>query len=301
MKKATLLFLFIILIISCEKHDNAYNYEKLRLLKISKFSNSSGSKLTDEVVYAYDKSGNMVKESFYDGNSTKILWMYKEYEYLDDKKVKEKIFDGEAGNPTLGLYNEYFYEGDLLVKEGTYCGGVCYGTLIHSMNYEYDERGNLTRKYMYDPDYGISGDLKYTYDNQNRLILEETTVVDVNDYDHKYLKHVYDNAGREIKLEYYNVNQNLIRYVVKVYKGTNKLTSMDLYYDKNGIQTAEYQHFYDKWENLTETINSKGCSYFKRKYFGKLLIEEINYWTWDTGFDDCTESGMSKYEYDELQ
>jgi hypothetical protein len=142
---------------------------------------------------------------------------------------------------------------------------------------------------MYEPNYEIiSRELKYVYDDQNRLVLEEGGV---NDY--KYVKYIYDNSSREIKSEYYNVNWELIRYVDKVYEGTSKLVIEELYYDKDGVQTLKYQHLYDKWGNLTETILGD-CSLFKRKYNGELLIEEIHYdLVWD-----CTERGMSKHEYE---
>ena len=272
--------------------------DKVRLLKVFRYSNSTVSKHSGEVVYEYDEAGNLIKESSYDCRSTgNLIWMQKEYEYSENRKIKEKIFDGEVGNVTLGSYVVYIYSGDLLEKKETYCGRGCYGSLIHSTNYEYDERGNLVRIYSVNSDNGIYGDIKYVYDNQNRLILEENTETEVSDYYHKYLKYIYDNDGRETKQEYYSVNNKLILYVQKVYDETSQLPSMDLHYDINGNLTAKYQHFYDEWGNLTETINSRGCSYFKRKYVGDFLIEDIDYGTWDTGFNDCSESGVSRYKY----
>jgi len=86
---------------------------------------------------------------------------------------------------------------------------------------------------------------------------------------------------------------------MKIYKGTT--LDKDLHYDKNGKQTAKYQHFYDKWGNLTETVINDECSMFKRKYDGGLLIEEIHYWAHEYGFHfwgQAPESGMSRYEYE---
>jgi len=292
--------LLLLGLVGCDKGGTT-NSDKVRLSKVLKYSNSSASKLTGKTVYNYDKAGNMTKESFYDCNSTSILERYNEYEYSGNKITKKKIFDGLAGNPTLGLYIEYFYSRDLLVKEETRSGRDNYGSLIHSMNYEYDNRGNLIRKYMNDPKYGIMGDMKYTYDNQNRLILEENTAMDVNEY--KYIKHIYDNSGRKIKMEYNNINEELIHYTEIYYNGASKLPEKEINFDKNGTQTVKYHHYYDNFGNLTETVINDECSKFKRKYNGNLLIEEILYWWWEYGFHgtgQMPENGMSRYVYEKL-
>ena len=299
---------------SCNNEDFAdYNSQKLRLSKVLSYSNSSASKLTNEVVYMYDEAGNMVKESFYDCNSTATLERYNEYEYSENKKTKMKIFDGVAGNPTLGSYIEYFYTGDLLVKEETRRGQRGdYGSLVYSMHYEYDEKGNLTEEYMYDPsfigkgewggvyDNGILGHKKYIYDNQNRLIITLTTDGVLDFY--PCLKHIYDDNGRVIKTEYYEY-EGLNGYVDIVYNGTSKLPEKELHYDQNGNQIRKYQHYYDHWGNLTETIINDECSMFKRKYNGKFLIEEIRYWWHEYGhfgMGQMPESGMSIYKYEEF-
>ena len=74
------------------------------------------------------------------------------------------------------------------------------------------------------------------------------------------------------------------------------LPEKELNYDKNGNQTIKYQHYYDKWGNLTETVINDECSMFTRKYKDKLLMEEIHYWS-SFGWGGCSENGMSRYEY----
>lgn len=142
--------------------------------------------------------------------------------------------------------------------------------------------------------------MKYTYDNQNRLILEESTAIDVDD--HKHVKHIFDNSGREIKIEYINVNKELIHYTeifYDVYDGAGKQPEKELNFDKNGNQTVKCQHYYDNFGNLTETVINDECSMFKRKYNGNLIIEEILYWC-HHGTGQMPENGMSRYEYEEL-
>ena len=298
-QKFTVLLLILAMgVSSCDKEDNLtiLQSNQVRLSKILQYSNSTDFKLGGEIDYTYDNAGNMIKESFYDCHSTKILYTYKEYEYSGKKKIKEKIYDGEAGNLKLGSYTVYTYDGENLVKEENYRND---GLLFYSEIYEYDSANNLIREYTDDPVYGILFDVKYSYDNQSRLILEDYSAFGINDA--KYIKHIFDNSGREIKVEYYDINWNLIQYSENIYDGNSKLSEKTVNYDKNGIKTAEYKHFYDKWGNLTETTNQNGCSYFKRIYNGDVLIEEIKYWTWDTGFNDCSESGMSRYEYEKIQ
>lgn len=300
-----LLIAFMAFCSSCDKNESltSDNPKNVRLSKILRYSNSSASKLTRETVYTYDKNGNMIKEEFFSFNAkTKILERYDEFEYSGDKKTKMLLFSGVAGAPTLGSYIEYFYKNDLLVKEETRQGRGNYGSLIHSTNYEYDERGNLIRRYRNDPIYGISGDMKYTYDNQNRLILEENTATDPNE--HKYTKHIYDQSGRKIKTEYTNKNEELTQYTVFSYNETSKLLEKELSFDKNGNQTYKLQHYYDRWGNLTETVINDECSMFKRTYNGKLLIEEIHYWWHEYGYHgtgQMPENGMSRYEYEKIK
>lgn len=282
-------------------NNEPYETANVRLVKILNYSNSSASKLTGEVLYNYDEAGNLINESYFDEwNGTMIPVMCLEYEYSGNNKIKESVFNCSNGQ-VLSSYTEYLYEGCQLVKEKIYRGYD--SSLLNSTTYEYDERGNLIRKrYASHHRIETSNEHKYVYDDQNRLILEETPEIGVSEYYHKYLKHIYDNSGKEVKLEYYNVNEELIRYAEISYNGASKLEK-ELYYDKNGTRTVKYQHFYDEWENLIETVINDECSKFKRKYNGKLLIEEIHYWWHEYGYfgtGQMPESGMSRYEYEEL-
>ena len=327
--KHTALLLFLVgSLSSCNKEDSSdySDSEKFKLTKILHYSNSTSREPARGVEYTYDKAGNMVIESFYDYLPTTILWTYKEYEYSGMKKVKMKIFDGVAGNLRLGLYVDYIYVNDRIAKEEEYSG--VNGSLINSMNYEYDERGNLVRQYRYEPNYGITLDYKYAYDQRNRLILEENTLFGVPNL--KYIKYTYDDNGRKTKMEYCFENWDLYQYVEMSYNGTNKSPETEIHYDNNRVQTRKIQYIYDKrgnpteslyygenekyigkdqtlydkWGNQIETISINGCSLFKRKYNGKLLIEETHYWNGMPqigGEGDCSpENGISRYEYKKI-
>jgi hypothetical protein len=268
-----------------------YETKNVRLVKILKYSNSAASELTGEVVYIYDETGNLINERYiYDLVSMKPSISI-EYEYSGKKKVKESYF---SYNNPYSPYSviEFFYEGNQLVKEVR----NNYPTF-----YEYDNRGNLVKRSWYaftDPN--TLYEHKYTYDAQDRLILEENSLFGVTDNDPKYLKYFYDKYDREKKIEYFNTNWVLVRYTENIYKEANIL---EFHHDKNGKQTRKYQHLYDKWGNLIETIINDECSMFKRKYDGGLLIEEIHYWAHEYGYHgtgQMPESGMSRYEYEEI-
>ena len=304
LKFTVILFVLAGGIFSCNKEDDndfsgyeSYETQNVRLVKKLTYL---GARMVFERVYTYDNAGNMVKESLYDCESTKILLSYTEFEYSNNKKVKESFWGGIAGNPTLNFYILYFYEGVNVVKEEYYSGFNGELSLYDTRNYEYDEKGNLVRESWYGYYRGTTisgaGDLKYSYDEQNRLILkEETTAIDVNDS--KYIKHIYDKSGREMKVEYYNINWDLLKYEDKIYKGTSKSPEEELHYDKNGNQTAKYQHVYDKWGNLTKTVLNDTWTLLNLKYYGGLLIEETHYQnSWGSWF----ETGMSKYKYEKL-
>lgn len=318
-----LLFLIIgVIFYSCENSvdeltsidDLTFESEKFKLSKVTRYSDSSGSKLTGETVYDYDKDGNLIAEI------TSVVWNSElyvqssaEYEYLNNKKVKEvhyycNVIPG--GQLNLNRFVNYHYKGGLLIKIENYSGRD--GSFKSSQHFEYDKRGNLISEYNYDPSYigkgvwggiydtGIYGHKKYIYDNQNRLIvaLISDGVVDF----YPYKKNSYDNKGRLVKIEYLEY-EGLRGYEVNIYNETTNLLENVVSYDKDGNLLRKLHYYYDGLRNLVEIRINDECSVFKRKYQEKLLIEEIHYWAheygyWGTG--QMPESGMSRYEYIEL-
>src|SRR5690606_8806508 len=137
------------------------------------------------------QEGNLIRESYYN-YPAKTLFLEKAYEYSNNIKIKQKTYSGLVNNLTLGLYSDFYYLDDRLIKEEVFRASD--NSFVHSLNYEY-HNNKLTRQYTYDPTYGTRGDIKYTYDDKNRLVLEENSALDVNEY--KYKKHLYDKNGRE--------------------------------------------------------------------------------------------------------
>ena len=65
-----------------------------RLAKIIRYSNSTASKITGEIVYTYDEAGNLNRESYFDEwNGTMLCIYFIEYKYHEQKKVKESYFN----------------------------------------------------------------------------------------------------------------------------------------------------------------------------------------------------------------
>jgi hypothetical protein len=273
LKFKILLLLLAVFFSSCDKEDFSIfnNPDKFRLTK--KFT-YLGANTVFERVYTYNETGNMIKEAFYDCEAAKILLSYTDFEYSENKKVKEKFFGGIAGNLTMTYYILYFYEGSNLVREEYYSGFDGVLSLYDTRNYEYNERGNLVRESWFGYYRGTTisgeGEVNYSYDEQNRLILKK--IIDID-------------------------NSNHIKYI---YTGISKLLEKELHYDRNGNLTVEYQHYYDSLDNLIETKINDECLQFKGKYKGKLLIEEIHYQNLLGSWGGCYETGMSKYEYEEL-
>jgi hypothetical protein len=282
---------FIFMNYACNKDsvskDDYSSVSDYRIKRMVHYSSSTSDRETMGVEYTYDNSGNLIKESYYDYYPQKVLYMYREYKYSANKKIREDIYDGTVYELRLGLYSIFHYTDGNLTKEEVFSGYD--NSYIHSLNYEYDSRNNLVRRY-HEMVNDIASDVRYSYNDKNRLILEENTASGSTEY--KYIKYIYDDKDREIKQEYYNIDWQLLYYVSKIYENGSSNPSEEFH---SAYQTR-YRHYYDQWDNLEETVINDSCSLFRRTYNGKLLIESINYnVVWG-----CVESGMTKYEYDKV-
>ena len=275
-----ILLILIVNFSSCNKEDfTEFNYENYRLVKAMGYISRTAPEPRSYIEYTYDKAGNMIKESNFEVAymPEPTLSSYTEYEYLGNKKVKEKRYNRRSENLTYNDYTDYYYIGDNLVREEYYWVS---GTLRSTTYYEYDERGNLVRNYKHETDYGITNDFYYSYDDQNRLIL---------DSDYRY---TYDDSGRVIKRELIYDN-GIHGYKEEIYIGTNKSPEKTVSYDNDGNITFTDYHFYDEWGNLVETM-IRDCPFFTRKYNHELLIEEISYYS----LGGCSVAGVTRYIYE---
>jgi hypothetical protein len=163
------------------------------------------------------------------------------YLYEDDNLVK--------------IEHSYVYEDDIFKIKIEHSDG--------SDNYEYED-DNLVRMYSLDEDGKISGVTEFFYDDKNQLIHVSCELP---------IKYEYDDNGRRIKTEYYNINKELVYYIESNYEGENKLPSRKLPYDNKGNVVDRVK--FDKWCNLVESKTVDGCLIFQKRYEGELLLERI--------------------------
>jgi len=293
MKKTLKLLSLILIFNSCEKISDYPSLDNYRLIKILNYSNSTDSEPYGFVDLDYDKDGNLIKELMYDYPNT--LYTYKVYDYENNILKEKRIFDGEVGNLKLGTYVKFEYENEKLIKEELFLAN---GTVKYTTHYEFNG-DNLMTKYKVNDKLGIHHQYKYTYNDLNLLILEESFM-----YDQQldgFKKYYYDNNKRLTRTEIFDSSGTLIQTEQKKYDGSKKVPSEELYFDSNGVINQTRKLLYDNLENLTEILfvdNQGGThTFLKKKYNGKLLIEYIQYApTW--GF---TEWYVTRYEYSKIK
>jgi hypothetical protein len=259
-------------ILSCNDNDVLPTTDNYRLIKILNYPSLASSEPNGKIEFSYDSKGNLIRESTFDHRI--ILTTYIEYEYSGNEMTTKKIYDGQVGNLHLGTYISYNYIGGKLSKEELFSAD---GTLKYTTVFEF-ENEKLINTYKVDDHLGIHHQYKYTFDDQNRLILEEVFM-----YDQElsgFTKYFYDAGNRLAKTEVYNPNGELIHYVENSYTGTSERANEEFYFNQDGTLTQTRQLVYDSRGNLTE-INVVGqgssCRLFKRAYNGELLTEEIKY------------------------
>lgn len=261
-----------------------------RLVKRSTYEHSTDTSPAYLIEYEYDEAGNLVKESSYtDMPYGKRLVEYFIYTYDDNHLLQQKNnwFTGHR-LPDGDYANYYYTDGRLTKEEKLFPSG-------HSLNYEYDGT-NLVRCYLFDsaPDYGIREDSRYTYDDQNRRILEESLF--------NAKKWLYNEDGQITRTEYYDQEMVLQGYVAWRYDG--RVLSAFVHCNQVGEPFLTCTHRHDRWGNITETSIDATHSFYKRTYKGQLLMEQTIY---DTGVFlegasyDLWRPLTLRYEYEEIK
>lgn len=278
--------------------DNYPSLDNYRLTRILNYGNSTDSEPSRFTEFEYDRDGNLLKKSYFDYPNT--LYLFKEFEYKNNILKKESRYVGEVGNLKLGTYIQFEYDKGKLIKEELHLAD---GTLKYTTHYEFS--GNrLVNTYQINDKLGIYHQYKYTYDNLDRLILEENYMYDQQLS--QFTKYYYDDNNRLIKTEVFDRSETLIQTVEKKYIGSSKLPSEELYFDPNGVLRQKRQLLYDNLENLTEInfIDSRGIiPLLKKKYNGKLLIEEIGFGysgLYVTPSSEYSELYVTRYEYSKI-
>ena len=282
------MFLGVLVSFGCDENEISPTNDSFQLARILNYSSSTSSEPYGFVKFEYASNGNLIKESMVDYPNT--LTSYKLYEYSGNKVIKQSIYDGQVGNLSLGTYIIYSYTNDQLTKEELFLAD---GTLKYATIYEL-EGERIINTYKIDDLLGIHHQQKYTFDNLNRLILEEVFMY--NSELSKYTKHFYDSINRLVKSEVYDSDGTITSSVEKIYHGLDNLPDEELYFDQSGTQTQKKQLAYDSWGNLIDCVvvgPGTSCPLVKRRYNGELLTEEIKYHP----YFGCTEWSVARYEY----
>jgi len=132
--------------------------------------------------------------------------------------------------------------------------------------------------YTVNDELGIHHRTKYTYNNFNLVILEESYMY--NQVLDEFTKYHYDDQLRLVKTEICNADGSIIQTQEKKYIGSRTLPTEILFYGANDVFAWKYEYQYDDLNNLTEIRTMDGLDTHtleKNKYDGKLLIEHIQY------------------------
>ena len=288
-RKILILLTLLSLVISCDETEIQPTMDNYRLSKILNYSSTSASLPYGFVTFEYDGKGNLIKESMFDYPGT--LFTYKLYEYSNNNNLRRKqTFDGMVGHLALGGYVDYFYDNGNLTQEEWYRAD---GTLVYTLHNDY-EGNNLKETYKENDELGVHHLFKYTYDDKNRLDSESVFMYDqVLD---NFFRYFYDEEDRLMRTEYFNQDSVMISRIEKVYHGSNDLPDEELSFGADGTLRSRILIKYDSWGNPIgcSANGNASCSAFKRRYNGKLLLEEITY---HPGFA-CAEWAVTRYEYE---
>ncbi|MCF0062694.1 hypothetical protein MUK70_00900 [Dyadobacter chenwenxiniae] len=262
-----------------------YNANHYRLTRILNFSKSDSEQPYGFVEFAYDAEGNLERESMIDNPD--LLAMYKTYTYKNGRMATQKIFDGQVNRPTLSRIISYTYQDDLLSQEDALGAD---GELQQSTYYVYTN-GKLSETYKWTQSLGKHHHYKYAYDSRGNVIREQAYMYN-NDLEYTE-NYTYDVKSRKIKTERFNHSNMLELITIAEYTANNILPSAVIYQDAQGNQTSRRTFELDVAGNQIQTSVGNN-TINKRKYYGKLLREEIRY-SPQFGF---TEFGMTRYEYE---
>ncbi|MDR0230905.1 MAG: hypothetical protein LBI82_02165 [Dysgonamonadaceae bacterium] len=242
----------------CEKDTSLEsNEKKTNLIKIITYSSFDKTNVSGMMAFDYDDENNLIKETYYPGESIYPL-IYSIFEYVNNKKKVELIYtsagSSESGTPLFNLSRKvtFFYDGDKLIREEPslpYTGEVWNYT-----EYKYDERGNLIRESRIQVAPYFNWTTEYFYDSNN---FKTKTVR----FDDKYL--------------------NIIGYTEHYY--SSGLLSNEKDYNSQKVLCSEFDYTYNSEGKLiekTETQNGETKVLESISYSDSFISERIIY-DWD--------------------
>ncbi|MEI0447032.1 toll/interleukin-1 receptor domain-containing protein [Brachyspira intermedia] len=233
----------------------------------------------------YDKNGNLIKLSYFDNTTNRVIPLSKLYSSISYQLDK-------YGNV---IYENYLNNEDEYIR-ASYC----------KRNFQYDNFGNNIKVSYYDISnrkaYYTNGASSYDikYDNNDNII--EVMYYDINDKNtsinsgYSILKTEYDNNFNQKSISYYGINTNKIlnqlnyHKSIKMYDNYNRITNISYYDTKDKLINAfiysdEYLG-YDSYASHVIHYDRKG-NIIKNIY----LDENNNYKNLNSGY------AISQYTY----
>ena len=281
-----------------------------------------------EYYYEFDKSGNIVKECYYSCGNL--------YETTERTYSSSGIIAGESvygRGDKLQTYREFDEEGNLTKETtynykgdvDTYCEYNKDGNIIYKesfsyshyiIRYEYDDEGNLSKRY--EEDYDENDNIEFSYEDTidsegntiNRIITEAngtSYAADSTSYDARQMVFETDGNHRTVieigkdgeqlyrTEEDYDDNGNLLSSTTYVSYDDDRLLSHEEYvYDEEGRVIHEIYDFMDSTEILYEYAD-EGYLYKKTEITEKYISQEA----YGDGSDAVLTECMTVYFYDE--
>ncbi|HET6556460.1 MAG TPA: hypothetical protein VFG54_04040 [Prolixibacteraceae bacterium] len=225
MRPLILLLGIVLLIASCEDEMPQKQAKAPRLKKVIGYSSLDKSQVQNMVTYDYDNAENLVKiASFFKDTVNPLI--YFEFEYYNDRKLHEDVYN------IMGTYYKhsqritYFYNGNLLIKEEL--RSISFDEVMSYTEYTHDNRGNLILEARVQPEPYFCWKTAYEYDSNNLKI--KTIPYDTEQKSGGYTRHFYkdkllisdksyannsDVPGEEITYSYNDENQLIKKILIR--------------------------------------------------------------------------------------
>lgn len=268
-----------------EGDTSIYNTASYRLTKILNFSKSDSKEPYGYVQFTYDAQGNLTREAMYDMPDR--LSTYKTYTYLNGRRATQKVYAGLVNNLSLSTTIAYTYEGGLLTQEDVTDAA---DALLQSVHYVYANR-KLAETYTWSQSLGKHHHYKYTFDSRGNVVKMQVYMYN-NDLSNTE-NYTYDARNRLIRTERFDHQNKLELVTITEYVGNNTLPSSETYQKAAGNAKFGRTYEFDVAGNQILTLIGTDIVN-KRKYYGKLLREEILY----SPVWNFAEMGMNRYEYE---
>jgi len=202
-------------------------------------------------IYKYDDKGNLVLE-----DKISLAKKYKLVEDFEEDK-KNAINVGTRYMQTIYRYNEksQLIEWNESDKDGM---------VVRKHYFSYDDKGNmLSESNYYGKDLGEKAIFKYDLKGNRIQMVKIEYLPNGNEGSRITYNYTYDDKGREILSEYYNLGKP-IKSSSK-YDGKGQLTSL-IISSQNGNINQKYTYKYDEKGNIIVDIDGTGTGYYTYKY-----------------------------------